>query len=89
MTEEELTYTTGDGTPQATTVRQTGEWQVVSINARDTAEPEPPTPMAMARNMAAALGLPEGVGGSARTYTAEQFVEATLYWSRRTMSEGK
>jgi hypothetical protein len=97
MTEEELTYAANDGSANEGTaddgsgkkIRQTGEWQVVSVNARDTAEPEPPTPMAMARNMAAALNLPEGVGGSARTYTAEQFMQAIQYWSRRTMSEGK
>jgi hypothetical protein len=102
MTEEELTYIADDGSADdgiaddvtanngsGKKIRQTGEWQVVSVNARDTAEPEPPTPMAMARNMAAALNLPEGVGGSARTYTAEQFVQAIQYWSRRTMSEGK
>ncbi len=89
MTEEELTYTTDDGSPEGKKIRQTGQWQVVSINARDTAEAEPPTPMAMARNMAAALNLPEGVGGTPRTYTAEQFMHALHYWSRRTMSEGR
>jgi hypothetical protein len=64
------------------------EWQIVSVNCQATDEPEPPTPQAMARNMAAALGLPEGVGGTARTYTPEEFMRAILYWSRRTMASG-
>ena len=67
---------------------QDGEWQVVSVNARDTAEAEPPTLQAMARNMAAHLGLPEGKGGTPRAYTPQQFVESILYWSQRTMSGG-
>ena len=49
---------------------------------------EPPTPMAMARNMANGLGLPEGIGGTARTYSAEEFMRAILYWSKRTMCAG-
>lgn len=56
------------------------EWEVVSINARDTEEEEPQTPMAMARNM---LNLP---GGTQATYTAEQFAKAILYWSKRVMA---
>lgn len=82
---EERTYTP-EGADKA--VVQEAEWQVVSINARDTLAPEPPTPQAMARNMAAHLGLPEGVGGTARLYTAEEFVQSILYWSDRTMSSG-
>jgi hypothetical protein len=82
---DERTYIDDNGA----TVVENAEWQVVSINARDTVNPEPPTPLAMARNMAALLEMPEGVGGSARGYTAEQFVEAILYWSRRTMSPGQ
>lgn len=69
-------------------VEQVGEWQVVSVNARDTSDPEPPTPQAMARNMAAHFGLPEGIGGTARLYTAEEFMRSILYWSDRTMSSG-
>ena len=64
----------------------TATWQVVSINARATEGKEPPTPMAMARNMAAGLGLPEGIGGTAREYSAEEFMQAILYWSRRAMA---
>jgi len=55
------------------------EWEIVSINARPTEEPEPQTPMAMARNF---LGLP---GGTPATYSAEDFAKAILYWSRRAM----
>jgi hypothetical protein len=72
-----------DGTGNIVEVDAT--WQVVSINARITTEPEPPTPQAMARNMACALGLPEGKGGTARTYTAEQFAHSILYWSQHAM----
>jgi hypothetical protein len=56
------------------------DWEIVSINARATEEPEPLTPMAMARNMA---GLP---GGTKAAYTAEEFVKSVLYWSTRGMS---
>jgi hypothetical protein len=60
----------------------TGEadYEVVSINARPTPEPEPQTPVAMARNF---LGLE---GGTAATYTAEQFAESIRYWSTRAMA---
>lgn len=71
------------------TVEVTEDWQVVSVNARDTVEPEPPTPQAMARNMAAGLGLPEGIGGTERTYTAEDFMRAILYWSARAMADDR
>ena len=55
------------------------EYEIVSINARDTTEEEPPTPMAMARNM---LNLP---GGTPAQYTAEQFAKSIAYWSNRVM----
>lgn len=55
------------------------EWEIVSINARPTEEPEPMTPMAMARNM---LELP---GGTKAEYTARQFAEAIEYWSKHAM----
>jgi hypothetical protein len=61
-------------------------WQLISINARATEEEEPATPMAMARNMAAGLGLNEGIGGTARTYSAEDFMRSILYWSNRAMA---
>lgn len=53
------------------------EWEIVSINARPTPEPEPMTPMAMARNF---LELP---GGTKADYSAEDFARAILYWSCR------
>ncbi len=85
LTEEERTYTP-EGASQP--VVQDGEWQVISVNARDSDEPEPPTPQAMARNMAAHFGLPEGAGGTARLYTAEEYMRSILYWSDRTMATG-
>jgi hypothetical protein len=57
-----------------------GEWEIVSINARPHAEPEPLTPVAMARNM---LGLP---GGTQATYSARQFAESVIYWSTHVMA---
>ena len=63
-----------------------GDWQIVSVNASPGDKPEPPTPMAMARNMAKHLGLPQGIGGTARVYTAEEFMEAILFWSRHAMT---
>ncbi len=56
-------------------------WEIVSINARVSDESEPPTPMAMARNM---LGLP---GGTDATYTAQEFAESIVYWSTRAMHD--
>lgn len=55
------------------------DFEVVSINASPVEGEEPPTPMAMARNF---LNLP---GGSPAEYTAEEFAEAIIYWSRRAM----
>lgn len=55
------------------------EWELVSINARPTEEPEPLTPMAMARNF---LKLE---GGTEADYSAKEFAEAILYWSTRAM----
>lgn len=85
LSEAELTYTP-EGSDKA--VMLEGEWQIISINANATEGPEPPTPQAMARNMAAARNLPEGAGGTAREYTSEQWMEAVLYWSRRAMHGG-
>jgi len=58
------------------------DYEIVSINARTQEEPEPMTPMAMARNF---LGLP---GGTKAEYTAEQFAKAILYWSTHAMHGG-
>lgn len=55
------------------------EWEVISINARPTDEPEPMTPVAMARNFL------ELVGGTKAEYTAEQFAQSIIYWSKRAM----
>jgi len=56
-------------------------WEIVSINARDSQEPEPQHPVSMARNM---LGL---MGGSSAQYKAEDFARAIIYWSTRAMVE--
>jgi hypothetical protein len=61
-----------NGAPVAT-------WEIISINARPTDEPEPMHPMAMARNF---LGLP---GGTQANHTAEEFARAVVYWSKRAM----
>lgn len=58
------------------------DYEIVSINARPSAEPEPMTPMAMVRNF---LALP---GGTKAEYTAAAFAEAILYWSTRAMHGG-
>jgi len=55
------------------------DYEIVSLNARTSAEPEPMSPMAMARNF---LALP---GGTKAEYTAAQFAEAIIYWSTRAM----
>jgi len=49
------------------------DWEIVSVNARPTVEPEPMDPVAMARNQ---LGLP---GGTTATYTPEQWAQAVWY----------
>ncbi|MBX9938981.1 MAG: DUF3228 family protein [Candidatus Obscuribacterales bacterium] len=84
LTVEERTLRSADGS----TSEVSADWQLVSMNARATEADEPPTPKAMARNMACALGLPEGIGGTARSYTAEEFMYAINYWSRRALVEG-
>lgn len=58
------------------------DWEIVSINASASArdgEPEPPTPVAMARNL---LGM---AGGTKRDYTAEEFARAIIFWSQHAM----
>lgn len=66
--------------PDAVNKEEDYEWELVSINARPTPEPEPMTPVAMARNF---LELP---GGTKAEYTAEEFARAILYWSCRAMT---
>jgi hypothetical protein len=58
------------------------DWEIVTILARASEGEEPMNPMTMARNM---LGL---TGGTSATYTAEQFAQAIVYWSKRCMSGG-
>ena len=53
-------------------------WQLVSINA-SAEENEPQSPISMARNF---LGLE---GGTPTKYTAEEFAEAIIYWSRHAL----
>jgi hypothetical protein len=55
------------------------EWELISINARPTEEPEPLTPRAMARNFL------EEKGGTKADYSAREFAESILYWSTRAM----
>lgn len=57
------------------------EWEIVSINARATEEPEPLTPMAMARNFL------ESPGGTTAAYTAIEFARSIEYWSKRAMRD--
>jgi len=57
------------------------EWEVVSINARETEDEEPMDPMTMARNF---LELPGGTKGD---FTAEQFARSIVYWSCRAMHD--
>lgn len=65
------------------------DWILVSVNAHLSAEGEPPTPQAMARNHAARLGRPEGVGGTPRQYTDGDYMEALLFWSSHSMVDGE
>lgn len=50
------------------------DWEIVSINAKRTTEPEPPHPVTMMRNQ---LNL---AGGTAVSYTPEQWAESVAYW---------
>lgn len=86
LEEKERTWT-----PPGKTEPETvdADWQVVSVNVHIRPEGEPPTPMAMARNHAKRLGRPEGVGGTARTYTDEEYMEAQLFWGTHAMVAGE
>ncbi len=55
------------------------DFYVVSVNTYATDEPEPMSPMTMARNF---LGLKGGTRPET-PYTAEEFARAIVYWSRR------
>lgn len=51
------------------------DWEIVSVNARVTEEPEPMDPVTMARNF---LRLAGGTKGS---FTAEEFAKAIMFWA--------
>ena len=59
------------------------EWEIVSINARESEAEEPMDPMTMARNF---LELPGGTKGE---WTAQQFAESIVYWSSRALIDTK
>ncbi len=65
------------------------DWHVISVNANPSAADVPPTPQAMARNHSARLGLPEGIGGSAREYTDEDYRVSNVFWGTHAMVEGE
>jgi len=56
------------------------EWEIISVNASPVEGEIPMHPITMMRNM---MVRP---GGTAATYTAEQFCEAIHYWSTRVMA---
>lgn len=58
------------------------DFEVVSVNARLQAEPEPMHPTAMARNSRAKPG------GTPATYTDDQWAYATEYWDAHKMRAG-
>jgi len=72
-----------------TEVTVDADWQVISVNAHITAADEPPTPQAMARNHANRLGRPEGVGGTPRQYTDDEYMESQLFWGAHAMVSGE
>ncbi len=60
------------------------DWELVSLNARPVEGEEPLTPQAMARNTMARLNpdSPEAVGGTAASYSEEEWMRAVLHWNR-------
>ena len=65
------------------------DWHVITVNAHITEADEPMTPQAMARNHAAFFNRSEGVGGTAREFTAEQYMESQLFWGAHAMVAGE
>lgn len=59
------------------------DFEIVSINARESVEEEPMDPMTMARNF---LVLEGGTKGE---FTAQQFAESIIYWSTRALVDSK
>jgi len=86
LTLEERTWT-----PPGKTEPETvdADWQVITVLAHISAEGEPMAPPAMARNHARFFGLPEGVGGTARRFTARQYMESQLFWGAHAMVAGE
>jgi hypothetical protein len=54
------------------------DYYIVAVKAYTETEPEPMSPVTMARNL---LGLPGGTRPE-KPYTAEDFANAIIYWSR-------
>lgn len=86
LTLEERTWTP-PGKTEPETVE--ADWQVITVLAHISAEGEPMAPPAMARNHARYFGLPEGVGGTARRFTAKQYMESQLFWGAHAMVAGE
>lgn len=53
------------------------DWEIVSVNAREIEREEPIPPLTMARNFL------ELTGGTKGEYTADEFAESIVYWSKR------
>jgi len=51
------------------------EWEIISVNASASPDPEPMDPMTMARNFL------EMVGGTKGEFSAEDFAKSIVYWS--------
>lgn len=83
---EERTWTPPGSTEPLTV---DADWQVISVNAHIRKEGAPLAPPAMARNHAAFFGRPEGVGGTARQFTAEDYMESQLFWGSHAMVAGE
>jgi hypothetical protein len=56
------------------------EWEIVSINARESEVEEPMDPVTMARNF---LELPGGTKGD---FSARQFAESIVFWSAHALT---
>ncbi|MCC6977400.1 MAG: DUF3228 family protein [Candidatus Melainabacteria bacterium] len=65
------------------------DWQVISVNAHIRKEGAPLAPPAMARNHAKHFDRPEGVGGTARQFTGEDYMESLLFWNSHAMVAGE
>jgi len=86
LTVEERTWTPAGATEPVEVV---ADWQVISVNAHIRKEGAPLAPPAMARNHAKFFGRPEGVGGTAREFTAEDYMESQLFWGCHAMVAGE